>query len=143
MNLDEKRLREFAYQIWESEGKPYGQATRHWEMACKLVAAEPVPADPMEPLTPLGINQPSTTGPTTDSYSKSKSSSTKSKADKESNAIAKKPDARKAKGTESSKAIEPVVAQPEQTKDIKMKAKSSEKKATPKKTKSRSTETSN
>ncbi|EJM00122.1 hypothetical protein AB7M22_002069 [Pseudomonas sp. ADAK2 TE3594] len=40
MSTDDKRIREFAYQIWESEGKPVGQEKRHWEMACKLVEAE-------------------------------------------------------------------------------------------------------
>lgn len=39
MNINEHRVREFAYQIWESEGKPQGQASRHWEMACKLADA--------------------------------------------------------------------------------------------------------
>ncbi len=39
----EDRIREFAYQIWESEGKPHGQAKRHWEMATKLVEAEQSP----------------------------------------------------------------------------------------------------
>ncbi len=38
MNLNENRVREFAYQIWESEGRPHGQHHRHWEMACKLAA---------------------------------------------------------------------------------------------------------
>jgi hypothetical protein len=40
MSTDDKRIREFAYQIWESEGKPEGQEARHWEMACKLAEAE-------------------------------------------------------------------------------------------------------
>ncbi|WP_339523931.1 DUF2934 domain-containing protein [Pseudomonas sp. EA_35y_Pfl2_R111] len=40
MNIDEQRIREFAFQIWESEGKPAGQAERHWMMACKLAEAE-------------------------------------------------------------------------------------------------------
>ncbi|WLH10274.1 DUF2934 domain-containing protein [Pseudomonas hefeiensis] len=40
MSTDDKRIREFAYQIWESEGKPAGQETRHWEMARKLAEAE-------------------------------------------------------------------------------------------------------
>ncbi|WP_095053727.1 DUF2934 domain-containing protein [Pseudomonas sp. Irchel s3b2] len=40
MSTDDKRIREFAYQIWESEGKPVGQEARHWEMACKLAEAE-------------------------------------------------------------------------------------------------------
>ena len=40
MSTDDKRIREFAYQIWESEGKPEGQEARHWEKACKLAEAE-------------------------------------------------------------------------------------------------------
>ncbi|KQN48839.1 hypothetical protein ASE98_05485 [Pseudomonas sp. Leaf48] len=40
MSTDDKRIREFAYQIWESEGKPEGQEARHWEMARKLAEAE-------------------------------------------------------------------------------------------------------
>lgn len=40
MSTDDKRIREFAYQIWESEGKPDGQGERHWEMARKLAEAE-------------------------------------------------------------------------------------------------------
>ena len=40
MSNDDKRIREFAYQIWESEGQPDGQEARHWEMALKLVQAE-------------------------------------------------------------------------------------------------------
>ncbi|MFJ2710665.1 DUF2934 domain-containing protein [Pseudomonas sp. NPDC087346] len=40
MSTDDKRIREFAYQIWESEGKPEGHESRHWEMARKLAEAE-------------------------------------------------------------------------------------------------------
>jgi len=40
MSADDKRIREFAYQIWESEGKPEGHEERHWEMARKLAEAE-------------------------------------------------------------------------------------------------------
>lgn len=40
MNINENRVREFAHQIWESEGCPDGHAARHWEMACKLAAAD-------------------------------------------------------------------------------------------------------
>ena len=36
MNTYEQRIREFAHQIWESEGRPVGHEYRHWEMACKL-----------------------------------------------------------------------------------------------------------
>ena len=40
MNPEEQRIREFAYQIWQSEGCPHGQEERHWEMARKLVEAQ-------------------------------------------------------------------------------------------------------
>jgi hypothetical protein len=40
MTKDEQRIRDFAYDIWVSEGKPHGQDARHWEMARKLVEAE-------------------------------------------------------------------------------------------------------
>lgn len=36
MNTYEERVREFAQQIWESEGRPIGQECRHWDMACKM-----------------------------------------------------------------------------------------------------------
>lgn len=45
MSADEKRIRDFAYQIWESEGKPHGQEERHWEMARKLAEAEALAPD--------------------------------------------------------------------------------------------------
>lgn len=35
MQLNENRVRERAYQIWESEGKPEGCAEKHWSMACQ------------------------------------------------------------------------------------------------------------
>lgn len=34
--VDEHRIRDFAHQIWESEGRPEGQAARHWAMAVEL-----------------------------------------------------------------------------------------------------------
>lgn len=34
------RISEIAHSIWESEGRPVGQETRHWLMAEKLVLAE-------------------------------------------------------------------------------------------------------
>lgn len=51
MQPNENVVRQFAYQIWESEGKPEGQHARHWEMACKLAAGEMGPSDPFEPLS--------------------------------------------------------------------------------------------
>ncbi|MBG6636230.1 DUF2934 domain-containing protein [Pseudomonas aeruginosa] len=46
MSADEKRIREFAYQIWESEGGPDGQAERHWAMARQRAEAEAAAAAP-------------------------------------------------------------------------------------------------
>lgn len=36
LSVDEHRIRDFAHQIWESEGRPEGQAVRHWAMAVEL-----------------------------------------------------------------------------------------------------------
>ena len=32
----EQLIRETAYRLWEEDGRPFGQAERHWEMAKKL-----------------------------------------------------------------------------------------------------------
>jgi hypothetical protein len=40
MNKNEQRIRELAYDIWVSEGRPHGEDERHWEMARKLAEAE-------------------------------------------------------------------------------------------------------
>lgn len=80
MSTNEQRIREFAYQIWESEGKPHGQTERHWNMACKLAqthadtdvkaandgqqsgSTEPIepisPTQPAQPVTPTDPIQP-------------------------------------------------------------------------------------
>ena len=34
------KVSELAYQIWEVEGKPDGEASRHWKMACELAESE-------------------------------------------------------------------------------------------------------
>ncbi|HEY6529861.1 MAG TPA: DUF2934 domain-containing protein [Cellvibrionaceae bacterium] len=36
MTTFDERVRECAHQIWIAEGKPEGQAYRHWETACRL-----------------------------------------------------------------------------------------------------------
>ncbi|GAB3486151.1 DUF2934 domain-containing protein [Azotobacter salinestris] len=46
MTSNEQRIRELAYQIWQSEGCPDGQQERHWQMACKLAEAELQAATP-------------------------------------------------------------------------------------------------
>jgi hypothetical protein len=38
--INENELRELAYNIWEAEGKPPGQAERHWNMALALAESE-------------------------------------------------------------------------------------------------------
>lgn len=59
MSIDERRICEFAYQIWETEGKPEGQQERHWEMARKLVETET--QSESQPLAlPQRISKPST-----------------------------------------------------------------------------------
>ncbi|BAQ81180.1 MULTISPECIES: DUF2934 domain-containing protein [Pseudomonas] len=62
MSTDDKRIREFAYQIWESEGKPQGQEARHWDMARKLAEAEalapPPPAKVAKPRTRTAAAKP-------------------------------------------------------------------------------------
>lgn len=40
MNLDEKRISDFAYYIWQSEGESEGEEARHWEMSRKLAETE-------------------------------------------------------------------------------------------------------
>jgi hypothetical protein len=36
----ERRVREVAYSIWESEGRPEGQEERHWALADTIVDAQ-------------------------------------------------------------------------------------------------------
>lgn len=61
MSHDEQRIREFAFQIWESEGKPSGQAERHWQMACKLAEAEAAGEVQPDPVPkPKRISKPKT-----------------------------------------------------------------------------------
>lgn len=59
MNND-KRIKELAYQIWESEGRPHGQSERHWEMARKLAASEGDQSAPT--VTPSARNEPKSGG---------------------------------------------------------------------------------
>jgi hypothetical protein len=35
-NIDEQRIRETAYHLWERDGRPAGEDYRHWEMAKKI-----------------------------------------------------------------------------------------------------------
>ena len=46
MSLDEHRIRELAYRIWESEGRPEGDHLRHWHQAREQMEAEAGGASP-------------------------------------------------------------------------------------------------
>jgi Protein of unknown function (DUF2934) len=61
----DERIREIAYYIWENEGRPEGQADRHWRTAEEIVQAqeaegtnaegEPPPEQPSDYVTPLAV----------------------------------------------------------------------------------------
>jgi hypothetical protein len=40
MTDKERRIREVAYRVWEEEGRPEGQAHRHWTAAAQRIDAE-------------------------------------------------------------------------------------------------------
>lgn len=50
MTEQEQRIRQFAYEIWQTEGCPDGHSERHWEMACKLVEAQQNGSAPSKPV---------------------------------------------------------------------------------------------
>lgn len=78
MTATEQRIRELAYQIWQSEGCPHGEEGRHWEMACKLAHAEENGAS----IKPTGRTRKTTTKPTDATPSESKATRTRSAAAK-------------------------------------------------------------
>jgi Protein of unknown function (DUF2934) len=45
----DERIRQLAYRIWESEGRPPNQEARHWNMASKLVEASERVSPPKPP----------------------------------------------------------------------------------------------
>lgn len=69
MNTDDKRIREFAYEIWEAEGKPEGQEARHWEMARKLLDPEAQEHHPPAP-SARTLSKPKEVAPNTASRPK-------------------------------------------------------------------------
>lgn len=76
MSNDDKRIREFAYQIWESEGKPEGQESRHWEMARKLAEAEALAPSKPPKASKAASAKPSAAKPAAKPASKTKSPAT-------------------------------------------------------------------
>lgn len=65
MDQFEQRVRELAYQIWESEGRPQGEAKRHWWQACALAETEVdgyiPPVEKSRPLEPIDQLEPEIT----------------------------------------------------------------------------------
>ena len=54
MDNKEQHIRETAYRLWEQDGRPHGQAQRHWDLAQKLAggAAEVAPQQSASPGRP-------------------------------------------------------------------------------------------
>ncbi|MBH0237529.1 DUF2934 domain-containing protein [Methylobrevis albus] len=52
----EERIRAKAHELWVAEGRPEGQADRHWDAASELIAQEDGPAETLAP------EEPATTG---------------------------------------------------------------------------------
>jgi hypothetical protein len=48
----EIRIREVAYFLWEQEGRPEGQAERHWDLASALVTVKPAVESPKKKKAP-------------------------------------------------------------------------------------------
>lgn len=58
LDLFEQEIRETAYQLWESEGRPVDRAEEHWRRAVKLVKGLrlPILAMPVDPVPPRERN---------------------------------------------------------------------------------------
>ncbi|MFV0456735.1 MAG: DUF2934 domain-containing protein [Pseudomonas sp.] len=78
MNHQEQRIRELAYEIWLSEGRPEGQDTRHWEMARKLAESQ----SGTVPAKPAGRTRKTATKPTDATPAKTASSTPSGKSGK-------------------------------------------------------------
>jgi hypothetical protein len=48
---DEERIRQKAFELWESEGHPHGRADTHWVMAREMVAIEDSYQTTLRPLS--------------------------------------------------------------------------------------------
>ena len=63
MNSKERVIRKLAHQIWEAEGRPDGQASKHWERA-NILASEANGSDgahlksSIDPLEASGTTEP-------------------------------------------------------------------------------------
>ncbi|MCM5703865.1 DUF2934 domain-containing protein [Larsenimonas salina] len=99
---DQLRVRLLAYRLWEVEGRPDGQAERHWEMASRLVAAERVTDVPPEPVTrkpPEKTEQSAEVPPTVKSTRRKSSTSTEKSKSASKTKAASRPRKAPAKAT--------------------------------------------
>jgi hypothetical protein len=58
----EQRVRERAYQLWEADGKPFGQDIEYWERARALVGMEESPGSGLLPSSEMRPDSPRVTG---------------------------------------------------------------------------------
>jgi Protein of unknown function (DUF2934) len=65
MDNKEQHIRETAYRLWEQDGRPHGQAQRHWDLAQKLAgnAAEVAPQQSAPPARPARETSAKTAAP--------------------------------------------------------------------------------
>lgn len=69
MASNEQNIRALAHQLWESEGRPEGQAEKHWKLATRLIDADDTnvhphgkrSVDPSEKTGPTEPEQPDQT----------------------------------------------------------------------------------
>ncbi|MDF3011985.1 MAG: hypothetical protein K0Q78_189 [Cellvibrio sp.] len=62
MIRNERDIRELAYYLWLSEGKPDGQSSRHWQIATKMVEEQKrfgnAPNHSIDPSEAKGATEP-------------------------------------------------------------------------------------
>ena len=56
-NTNEDYIKELAYRLWESEGRPHGKEHEHWQAANKIASGES-DEDLLKPLGPFELQEP-------------------------------------------------------------------------------------
>ena len=54
-DINDEKIRDLAYQLWERDGKPEGKDEDYWHAAEKLLADDSAEQDPMEPDSPDAV----------------------------------------------------------------------------------------
>ncbi|MCQ4318941.1 DUF2934 domain-containing protein [Stutzerimonas stutzeri] len=104
MTKQEQRIRELAYGIWVSEGRPHGEDTRHWEMARKLAEAENDTSDTKPARTPRAVTKPTDATPAEKSAKPAKAAKSAKDIKEPTDAKPAKPAVAPTKGTARAKA---------------------------------------